>query len=211
VDGDGRPLDWYGGKTHFRATLIKESGRNYRIKLEKAELGTSSSLFRRFGSKNFLAVKVPKDVWNSNGNRLDEFFKRPFVLLGRIYRALRAQDQTVMLIRTNQGWAGGAPSSVVCDDGIDFLGLVDMVNPLSLNQDNVCMSSSRAHQVLNSFIQKMRKWAARFALGFSNSVPGGMVMAKNIEFIDDEGAISHSRVRFLLTRSPSQSPQRAQI
>jgi hypothetical protein len=38
---------------------------------------------------------------------------------------------------------------------------------------------------LNNFEQTMAKYASRFALGLSNSVPGIMVDPSNLRFIDD--------------------------
>jgi hypothetical protein len=48
----------------------------------------------------------------------------------------------------------------------------------------------------------MAKWASRFALGLSNSVPGIIIARNNIMFLKDEGLLSlqfNTKKKFLLT------------
>jgi RNA-dependent RNA polymerase len=105
-DGFHRQDDgWYGGKVHFRATLKVINERNttpeYRIQLMPPELGPSSRLTRRYGSKNFLRVKVPRSILNKPRHDLVEFFSQHFLLCGVVYRAFYAKDETVFLVATN--------------------------------------------------------------------------------------------------------------
>lgn len=106
-DGFNRQTDgWYGGKVHFRAVLKVVDGKNttppeYRIQLMFPELGSSSRMTRRYGSKNFIHVKVPRNIINKPRHRLVEFFSQHFHLCGVVYQAFYAKDETVFLIATN--------------------------------------------------------------------------------------------------------------
>ena len=97
---------WYGGKIEFRAKLEKLGAKQYKIVLEDCVLGASCRFTRRFGSWSFLRIKVPLDVFHESENGLGLFFKRPFVLWGRVFKTFYAKDQTVFLFRTNEPCPG---------------------------------------------------------------------------------------------------------
>ncbi|OAX44361.1 hypothetical protein K503DRAFT_846492 [Rhizopogon vinicolor AM-OR11-026] len=178
-DGFHRQADgWYGGKVNFRATLkpieaINEKDKDrtpdYRIQLMPPELGSSSRLARRYGSKNLVRVKVPRSILNKSRNGLVELFSQNFLLCGVVYQAFFAKDETVFLVATNASsgcdripiHAQPAPPSVE-----DFL---DWHNPIYYNT-----------------AQTMAKWSSRFALGLSNSVPGITISHDNIVYLNDE-------------------------
>lgn len=75
---------------------------------------------------------------------LANFFSRPFILMGRVYRAYFAKDHTVLLVLTNERVrlteqvyevyppAGGCP-----DNGLSIDGLYNWYNPLVLNTAQV--------------------------------------------------------------------------
>lgn len=127
---------WYGGKVAFRARVNrKTAGESFQLTLENIELGPSSNCTRRFGSKNFIRVKVPKNLWKSSSRELLEFFAKPFLIADYVYRAFFARDQIVFLLRTDETLFEDYPprSSV----GINFVTFWEICNPLRLNTDQV--------------------------------------------------------------------------
>ncbi|KAH8114962.1 RNA dependent RNA polymerase-domain-containing protein [Phellopilus nigrolimitatus] len=175
---------WYGGKVHFIGKL-KEAGKkdgkhNFTIELDRPELGPSSRFARRFGSHSFLRVNIKKDILN-NKNMADDlaaFFYRPFVINGRVYRGLLSKEHSVFLYMTNERVENRrivSPKDDVDSPGgqMSLLRFLNWHNPLKENQN-----------------QTVVKWAARFALGFSNSVPGLKLEAEHIHTIDDQASES---------------------
>ncbi|KAI0827045.1 RNA dependent RNA polymerase-domain-containing protein [Trametes gibbosa] len=173
--------DWYGGRVHFTARLHRDDKKQLGLALDRPVLGTSNRFTRRFGSRRFIRVRIPQDfLRNSNGDdELMAYFKRPFVIGSGVFRAFYAKESNVFLFRTNEEimrdtMSGGlkvvqpAPGSDAARSEHSFMHLVEWHNSLELNSE-----------------QTMVKWAARFALGLSNSVPGIRLKAANVRFIDD--------------------------
>ncbi|THV08462.1 hypothetical protein K435DRAFT_641686, partial [Dendrothele bispora CBS 962.96] len=157
---------WFGGKVIFRLSLRK----NFEISLEKAELGASNRFTRRWGSKSFVRVKISKELWNS-GDALVNFFRRPFIICGRIFRAFLEKDKTVFLFMTNETL--NPSGQISSTEGISFEEFLESHNPLSRNQK-----------------QSAAKYASRFALGLSTSAPGLRLRPENIFEEDDIGLFS---------------------
>ncbi|GLB39244.1 putative RNA-dependent RNA polymerase [Lyophyllum shimeji] len=155
---------WYGGKVVFKGKLERE-GSSFKLKLDRPTLGPSCRFTRRFGSKMFLRIKIEKVLFYAQNNDLQEFFRKPFVLWGGVFRAFFAKDDHVFLFRTNENLVD---NEIVTDPslGMSLLQFIDWHNPPSANAK-----------------QAMTKWAARFALGLSNSVPGPM--PEKVHYLDD--------------------------
>ncbi|KAG2154722.1 RNA dependent RNA polymerase-domain-containing protein [Suillus clintonianus] len=176
-DGFQRQADgWYGGKVHFGATLKaidkKTTTPEYRIQLSPPELGPSSRLARQYGSKNFLRVKVPRNILNKSQHGLVEFFSQHFLLCGLVYRAFYAKDGTVFLVATNSSTGCGRIPSHAHPTPPSLEDFLEWHNPLYYNA-----------------AQTVAKWSSRFALGLSNSVPGITISRDNIIYLkeDDPG------------------------
>ncbi|KAI0706226.1 RNA dependent RNA polymerase-domain-containing protein [Cytidiella melzeri] len=175
--------DWYGGKIHFTAKVTKNSPSTslepYQLTLETPSLGSSNRFTRRFGSKRFIRVRLHEKVFSPNSNAaLERFFKRPFVIFTRVFRAFYAKEGSVFLVQTNEVYQetlGSMESyriqpSTSAQNPLD-MSLLDFLrwhNPLKLNSD-----------------QHMAKWASRFALGLSNSVPSVRIAKEDLLVIDD--------------------------
>jgi len=131
---------WYGGKVIFKGKLSAENG-PYEISLERCALGPSCRFTRRFGSWNFIRIKIPAKVLHKTNNGLDDFFRKPFVLWGNIFRAFYAKDDTVFLFRTNELLES---NKIVpdCSAGMSFLEFIEWHNPLLTNQNQVRDSTS---------------------------------------------------------------------
>ncbi|KAG2056931.1 hypothetical protein BDR06DRAFT_980975 [Suillus hirtellus] len=173
-DGFQRQADgWYGGKVHFGATLkaIDKKTRTpeYRIQLSPPELGSSSRLMRQYGSKNFLRVKVPRNILNKPQHGLVEFFSQHFLLCGLVYRAFYAKDGSVFLVATNYPTGCSRIPSHAHPPPPSLEDYLDWHNPIYYNT-----------------AQSVAKWSSRFALGLSNSVPGIIISRENIMYLKEE-------------------------
>jgi len=147
-DDDGSPGSWYGGKVQFRATLWNDGPKAneiLRVRLEKPTLGPSNQLTRRFGSKAFFRVKITKGASGVCPNRLLDFFKRPFILCGAVFRAVYSKDDNVFFFKTNEGWDGAAQQVRETSDntaGMSFLQFINWHNPIETNKNQVAYPDS---------------------------------------------------------------------
>lgn len=172
-DEEGNHLSWHGGQVHFRGTLKDVSPKGskqiaYKVVLERAELGSSDQFARRFGSKNFFRLKLSKAVSNRDGEELLHFLCRPLVLCSGVFRAFFAKENNVFFVKTNEHWNGRALTSETTPGVLCFIDFLDWHNSMEKNSS-----------------QTMAKWASRFALGLSNSVPGWKLQLSQIRFEDD--------------------------
>ena len=170
----------------FRGKLKDESSTGfakYKVILETPELATSCRFTRRFGSTSILRIKIPEFFLNNPNSGLIDFFSRPFILNGLVFRAFYAKDDHVFLVKTNEIFKHlqvhpPEKSSPTC--GLPFLELLDWHNPLESNTNQVSNIVNGRAQSLTWVFQSMAKWAARFALGLSTTVPGLRLEASDI-------------------------------
>ncbi len=135
----------YGGKVHFPAKLELEDADDkaskFRISLDRPQLGHSCRFARQFGSHRFIRVNVPQRLLQ-DGKRVVEFFSKPFVLQGYIFRACFAKDNGVFLFQTNESLVGGAIVSpgtdhVAPDGRVSWINFIHGHNPMQCNIDKV--------------------------------------------------------------------------
>jgi RNA-dependent RNA polymerase len=132
--------DWYGGKVDFRGKLRDHSSANiteYKIVLERPELGTSCRFTRRLGSQSILRISIPPDVFTKQDNQLVDFFSRPFILSGRVFRAFYAKGKHVFLLKTCEVFDGfkiSVPKDAAHGDGLTLLDFLNWHNPLESNK-----------------------------------------------------------------------------
>ncbi|KAK2459332.1 hypothetical protein APHAL10511_008646, partial [Amanita phalloides] len=157
---------WYGGRVAFRGRITKNECDGYKIHLERGSLGSSCRFTRRFGSKCFIRIKIPPSIFYSQHNQLITFFKQRFVLWGHVFQACYAKDDNVFLLKVNEMML--VNGSIEKTGGFSLEDFVEWFNPLESNKK-----------------QPLSKWAARFSLGFSNSVPGPQISPENILHEDD--------------------------
>ncbi|ESK86536.1 hypothetical protein Moror_9807 [Moniliophthora roreri MCA 2997] len=156
-----------GGKIDFIGRVEKEGG-SYRIRLERASKGPSNKAKRRFGSRNFLKIKIPSGVFKSQ-NEIDTCFQRPFVMWESVFRAFLGKEDTVLLVRTNETYCGGRFGTDMNRTSMSLYQFINWFNPSKDNDKQV-----------------LCKWSSRMALLWSSSVPGPQLLHKDIHFIDDE-------------------------
>ncbi|KAJ7145397.1 RNA dependent RNA polymerase-domain-containing protein [Mycena crocata] len=153
----------YGGKVYFTGTVEVDKEKRVKIVLDRCTLSSSCRLYRRFGSGHFLRLRIPLRILHNLENGLREFFLKPFVLFGTVFRAFFAKEGTVVLFKTRERYNDGKiqPSPT---PGLTLFEFLDEFNPLKLNSN-----------------QALCKWASRFSLGLSNSVPGPVLGLECIE------------------------------
>lgn len=142
-ESPGNP--WYGGKVVYRARLrYVNGGTNFRVELDKPELGPSTRFTRKFGSKRILRMNISLDgIQSYKGTRAEElveFFKQPFVLNGKVFRAFFERDMTVFMFMTNERLTNGRRPSIVVEDRSQ-MGLAELFewhNPIQENMNQVC-------------------------------------------------------------------------
>lgn len=148
-DENKEPLGWHGGQVLFHAKL-HDMARDrkscttpqYKLTLEPAELSTSHSFARRFGSKHFLRLKLTKAVLNKNSKQLMDYIRRPLILCGSVFRAFFAKESNVFYVKTNEGTDG---KSILPDAPVpgvmSFLEFINWHNPMELNSKQVSTRS----------------------------------------------------------------------
>ncbi|KAI0075924.1 hypothetical protein K474DRAFT_1663689 [Panus rudis PR-1116 ss-1] len=164
--------DYYGGRVNFCAT-INARDRSFKLTLEKPYLGTSCRFTRRFGSWSVVRVRIgDSQTLFERGDKLLSYFKRPFIIHSRVFRAFYAKEGSVFLIQTNECTDGTriwppdpGPSTSA---SLSYEQFLNWHNDLTLNRSQV-----------------ISKWASRFALGLSNSIPGVKVKPERVHFIPD--------------------------
>lgn len=142
-DDKGTRQDFYGGRVRFRATLKDVGSKGklpvYKFVLERAELGSSDQFSRRFGSKHFFRLKVPKHLINKHSEHLLEYLHKPVALCGHVFRAFYAKDANVFYVKTNEYYDGlGAIDPKKTFDGIlSFLDFIKWHNNLESDPKQV--------------------------------------------------------------------------
>lgn len=112
-----------------------------------AELGASNRFARRFGSAHFLRIKVPKSLMRrEDQQKLLNFLRRPFILMGCVLRAFYAKEQNVFFFRTNEVYKDSKISLIKTVQGrLSFLEFVEWHNSLEGNANQVGYHSSGRH------------------------------------------------------------------
>ncbi|KAI0652718.1 RNA dependent RNA polymerase-domain-containing protein [Trametes meyenii] len=144
--------DWYGGKVQ-QVARVEEMDGKMQLVLAPMEMRKSCRFARFLGSRRMLQVSIPQELRTQRGGDLTQFFLQKFLFCGRIFVAFGAKDGKVFLMETNEDYerGGRTPGDERRMSLEDF---VAWHNPMDRNGD-----------------QAVSKWATRFDLGFSISVP----------------------------------------
>ncbi|KAJ6448667.1 RNA dependent RNA polymerase-domain-containing protein, partial [Mycena vitilis] len=161
---------WFGGKIKFAgiAYFHPENKSELLFHLHAPQLEHSDRVRRRWGSSNLLTLTFPDEV-HYRPSDIDRYVKRPFILLGGVFRAFDTKDSRLFLVRTNEFVEG------------------NRIHPTRFHPDLPSLSRFLAwHNPIESNPgQTMVKWASRFALGRSNSAPALRLDTACIEMIPD--------------------------
>ncbi|KAG6883508.1 hypothetical protein C0993_005764 [Termitomyces sp. T159_Od127] len=167
VSPEGSEDTWYGGQIQQIARLVGDKG-EYRIRLEPMETKRSYRLARFLGSRRILQLRIPKDLILHENKQLKEFMQHKFVLCGRVFVPFCAKDHSVYLVETAEDYGRCAADWAGDQFRMSFKDIINWHNPLHLNAD-----------------QPINKYATRFALAFSTSIPVLEFKEENINFIPD--------------------------
>jgi hypothetical protein len=92
---------------------------------------------RRFGSKHFFRLKMPKAL-KFNSDSLLQFLRKPLLLCGFVFRAFYAKDSNIIYVKTNEVTDGQIITGEILPGTMPFLEFLDWHNPIELNADQVC-------------------------------------------------------------------------
>ncbi|KAG6860856.1 hypothetical protein C0995_006720 [Termitomyces sp. Mi166 len=159
--------DWYGGQIQQTAKLVGNKG-EYRIRLEPMENKRSYRLARFLGSRRILQLKIPRDLIFEENKQLRQFMRHKFVLCGRVFVPFFAKDHAVYLVETDEDYERCGAHWAGDQFRWPFEHIINWHNPLQFN----------AKQPIN-------KYATRFALAFSTSIPVLEFKEENIFLILD--------------------------
>lgn len=139
-NNDGSPSYFYGGQVQFRGTLSLPRGAKIPIlKLEAPTLGPSTQFGRRLGSKSLFRIKLSREVQWMNPMALLNYFRRPFIICGAVFRSFYSKENNIFLVKTNERWDG---TSVLPNDQAElgvmsFMDFINWHNSLELNCNQV--------------------------------------------------------------------------
>ncbi|KAI9067175.1 hypothetical protein FKP32DRAFT_1609566 [Trametes sanguinea] len=159
--------DWYGGKIQQVARLEEQQG-TLRLVLAPMEMRKSTRFARFLGSRRILQISIPKSMRYAQPDKLKDFLMNKFILCGRVFVAFGAKDGKVFLMETNEDYERGCrlPGD---DQRMSLEEFIAWHNPMDKNGR-----------------QAVSKWATRFDLGLSISVPVLSFDPKYMYNIDDE-------------------------
>ncbi|KAF8648909.1 hypothetical protein AX16_006144 [Volvariella volvacea WC 439] len=169
MGGWQKDQDWYGGKIQQLARLVRDRSKgSFAIQLLPMEKRRSYRFARFLGSRRILQLKVPDEVVNNDNERVRQWLRRKFIICGRVFMAFHSKDSSVYMMETDENYE--RETATWCGDQyrLSFSQFIHWHNPFDLNQN-----------------QPISKWSARFAIGFSDTVPGLEFRSKNIFMIDD--------------------------
>lgn len=143
---------------HYSAVMALSYGKVHALQLRPAKIGASNRFFRKFGDSRFLELKVTKSSHPGMIRQNKDFFLRPFLLMGRVFKFLFVKDSTVILFATEG--AGLEPVSIRT--------VIDWHIP-----------------IIENWSMTVCKFASRMSLGYSNSIATLTFQPHEIQYIDD--------------------------
>ena len=186
----GKP-NWWGGQIRQLVHLVYSANQDslFTLKLGRMEHGRSHRFARCVGSRRILTVRIPStDKFDIKMDELRVWFsKHKFVLCGRVFVPFAAKQNNIHLIEINEDWQR-EPSTEQGDQYRSSLeGFTDCHNPIALNQGQVStfLPIPRRH-CSPCPPQTLTKYAARYDLGLSTSIPALRFEPKNIIFLHDQ-------------------------
>jgi RNA-dependent RNA polymerase len=126
---------WYGGKVDICGKLKVDPQGHYKVAIDQARLASSTRFKRIWGSKSFLFIKIPSHIRKRTKNQLLDFFQRPFILMGRVYRAFMQSDDTVHMFAASDNFLFDSPDGA--SDINRFWAFINLHNPISMNCNQV--------------------------------------------------------------------------
>ena len=207
--------DWYGGRVLQNARLVpdKRPGK-FKVQLEAMEYRRDSTRIARFlGSRRILHLGVADTLLFKDEHGVKQFLNQKFILCGRVFVALKSKEGKVYLVEVREDYERQPQLGDGDNKRKTFQEIIDWHNPMNGNEKQVCFAHGYTLSTgLLIYFQAMQKWAARFDLGLSPSVPVVEFKPQNITLIDDDCKpnINFLDPNFLSTKSadaPSYDPR----
>lgn len=146
----------------------------------------SNSLARTVGSARLLSIRVAQDLTHGNDLiNLKKFFAHKFIICGRIFFPFHSKEGKLYTVQTseNHDRIGRAPGD---RQRFSFAQFIEHFNSLDLNHAQVGITRRLNYLKLKAAIyQPTSKWATRFALALSTSVPAAIFAPDNVHYIPD--------------------------
>ncbi|KAF9479421.1 hypothetical protein BDN70DRAFT_692461 [Pholiota conissans] len=165
--------DWHGGRIQQIGRVLKLDD-SFKIVLEPCESRRSYRFARFYGSRRFLNLGIPDEILKTENDKVKAYLSHKFIICGRTFVAFHAKDSHVYMVETDEDFERSPPDQREdwCGDQfrLSFRDFINWHNPLDQPKN---------------YKQVISKYATRFALGLSNSVPILEFKEENIMFIDD--------------------------
>ncbi|KAF9652372.1 hypothetical protein BDM02DRAFT_3183762 [Thelephora ganbajun] len=167
----------YGGRVEF---IIKVT-ESLDLQQQSPQQCPSTRFGRRFGSGSFVKLTFSREALERLRKQPDgllNYVQRPIIVAGKVFRAYSTRDSNVFYVQTNEA----SPDTEkmrqwllkdLFSPALSFLDFIRWHNPLEHNQN-----------------QSVSKWASRFQLGQSTSIPGVILGPENVHHIKDEVSLS---------------------
>lgn len=122
--------NWYGGQVQQIIRLVKH-GTGYKLVVEPMEKRRSYRFARFYGSRRFLQVRIPEDVFLKENEAIRAFFVAKFILCGRVFVPFHSKDRGLYMVETNENWE--RESGDWCGDQFrkSFREFINWHNPLT--------------------------------------------------------------------------------
>ena len=127
--------NWYGGRIQQIGRVTKD-GSSFTIKLERMESRRSNRFARYYGSRRFLRIRVSEEFLRTERDKVKHFFRRKFILCGRVFIPFHAKEKNVYLVETNEN--RGRLSQKWCGDQFRYTlnEFINWHNPLNILKNN---------------------------------------------------------------------------
>ncbi|KAI0327690.1 hypothetical protein GY45DRAFT_1256557 [Cubamyces sp. BRFM 1775] len=159
--------DWYGGKIQ-QVARIEEAPDGLQLVLAAMEMRKSTRFARQLGSRRILQIYIPHGLQATRADELKEFLTKKFVLCGRVFVAFGSKEGKWVLMETKEDYERG-PRTPGDDQRMSLEDFVAWHNPMAKNGK-----------------QAVSKWATRFDLGLSTSVPVLVFESRYMHYIADD-------------------------
>jgi RNA-dependent RNA polymerase len=195
--------DWYGGRVLQNARLVPDQHPGkFKVQLEAMEYRRDSTRIARFlGSRRILHLGVADTLLFKDEHGVKRFLNQKFILCGRVFVALKSKEGKVYLVEVREDYERQPQLGDGDNKRKTFQEIINWHNPMNGNENQVCFNHECTLSTgLLTYFQAMQKWAARFDLGLSPSVPVVEFKPQNITLIDDD---CKSNMNFLDPKFPS--------
>ncbi|KAI9493419.1 RNA dependent RNA polymerase-domain-containing protein [Zychaea mexicana] len=144
---------------HYSAVIALTNGKPPVIELRPPKVAASNRFFRKYGDDRFLELKLDRGTHPAMIRKHQDYFLKPFLLMGRTYRFLFIKDDKVILFATEGS---------------------DLAETMTIRQ-----VIDWHIPILDNWDMTISKFSSRMTLGYSNSIPTLTFDPDKVQYIDD--------------------------